>query len=77
MYLEGWGYTIKDFIHQNKGVLQIISANAMFEYRDGQPYTTELDNYFPGTIVNMKFNVDDRKIYYLGPEDKVNINNIF
>ena len=70
-------YMIKDFIRRNGGGLQIISADAMFEYRDGEAFTTILDNYFPGTIVNMKFNVNDKKIYYLGPEDKVNIENIF
>ena len=70
-------YTIRDFIQQNDGGLQIISANAMFEYRDGCSTTTELENYFPGTIVNMKFNVDDNKIYYLTTEEKVNIDKIF
>lgn len=70
-------YMIKDFIRRNGGGLQIISADAMFEYRDGEAFTTILDNYFPGTIVNMKFNVNDKNIYYLGPEDKVNIENIF
>lgn len=70
-------YMIKDFIRRNEGGLQIISANAMFEYRNGRGSTTILENCFPGTIVNMKFNVNDNKIYYLGPEDKVNTENIF
>lgn len=70
-------YVIKEFMHRNNGGLQIISANAMFEFREGYTHITELDNYFPGTIVNMKFNVADPNIYYLGPEDKVNIDNIF
>ncbi len=69
---------IKDFIRLNDGVLQIVSADALYEYRSGVVVMHTLGNNFPGTIVNMEFNPNDTdtKKYYYGEEDFVNLDNI-
>ena len=69
---------IKEFIRLNEGALQIVSANALFEYRNDKVVMHTLENNFPGTIVNMEFNPNDTdtKKYYYGDEDVVNLNNI-
>lgn len=59
---------IKDFIDLNKGLLQIISANGFWEYEEGKVNAKCLENNFPGTIVNMEFNFNDDKFYYMSDE---------
>lgn len=59
---------LQDFIRQNEGMMQMVSADGMLEYRKGQINTYLLDNSFPGTIVNLEFNCDDRKNYYMTSE---------
>lgn len=65
---------IESFICQNKGELQIVSDRGMCELKNGVWNNITLGNRFPGTIVNMKFNFEDTKLYYLKTE--VDFNNL-
>ncbi|MBE6311451.1 MAG: hypothetical protein E7080_10440 [Bacteroidales bacterium] len=65
---------IESFIRQNKGELQIVSDRGMCELKNGVWNDITLENRFPGTIVNMKFNFEDTKLYYLKTE--VDFNNL-
>ena len=60
---------LQEFITLNKGALQIVSADGMLEYRNGQTSTSVLSAAFPGTIVNMEFNFNDNNIYKLRSEN--------
>ena len=59
---------IENFIRENKGELQIVSDKGMCELKNGVWSDSTLDNRFPGTIVNMKFNFEDSKLYYMKEE---------
>lgn len=61
---------LQDFIRQNEGAMQMISANGMLEYRNGRISTQVLTHSFPGTIVNLEFNFDDPKNYFMRSELK-------
>ncbi len=63
------------FISLNKGALQIVSDCGMVEFRNGVWSEKPLSVPFPGTIVNMKFNFNDNKIYYIATEN-IDINNL-
>lgn len=64
-----------NFITLNKGSIQIISHDGMYEYRDGDINTDFLSKPFPGTIVNMQFNFNDNKFYYM-EEEQQNVNDL-
>ena len=66
---------LQDFITLNKGALQIVSADGMLEYRNGETNTSVLSAAFPGTIVNMEFNFNDDNIYKLRSEN-IDMNNL-
>ena len=73
----GLGFTIIcNFIYKNQGKLQIISSDAYWEFCHEGSKSVKMNNKFPGTIVNMEFNIDDDTVYYAGEEDKVNADNI-
>ena len=73
----GLGFTmICNIIYGNQGKLQIISSDAYWEFSDDGCKSAKMDFCFPGTIVNMEFNINDDKVYYVGEEDKTNIDNI-
>lgn len=61
---------LQDFIRQNEGAMQMISADGMLEYRNGRISTQVLSHSFPGTIVNLEFNFDDPKNYFMRSELK-------
>jgi len=60
---------INDFVKLNKGKVQIVSADGFWEMKgqtiDSKSFHTE----FPGTIVNLEFNLDDKSFYYLTNEN--------
>jgi len=66
---------LMEFLSLNKGSLHIISSSGELIYEDGQISTARLNDAFPGTIVNMQFNFDDDKIYYMSNE-KTDLNNL-
>ncbi len=60
---------IQDFIHVNKGKIQIVSSNGYWQYVRGEIFTANFDHEFPGTIINIEFNLDDSIVYYFKNED--------
>jgi hypothetical protein len=66
---------IFDFIKLNNGKIQIISSDGYWEYRKGSVDTAIFDNFFPGTIANIEFNLDDSNIYAL--KEEISLNDIF
>ena len=67
--------SILEFIKLNKGKVQIVSSDGYWEYKNGEA-KKEFNNFFPGTIVNIEFNLDDSSIYKLKEED-ISFENIF
>lgn len=61
---------LQDFIQQNEGAMQMVSADGFLEFRNGEISTSILQSSFPGTIVNLEFNFDDTKNYYMTSEIK-------
>lgn len=66
---------IFEFIKLNKGKIQIVSSDGYWEYRNGETENKIFANPFPGTIVNIEFNLDDKDSYRLTAE--VSLKNIF
>lgn len=65
---------IREFIGKNNGKVQIVSADGYWEQREGQEMGKQFGRVFPGTIVNLEFNVEDKSYYYLSSEiDQENI----
>jgi len=59
---------IKEFIILNNGILQIVSANGVWELNRGKVFTYEIFVDFPGTFVNLVFNLKDKQQYFLSEE---------
>jgi hypothetical protein len=66
---------IKEFIELNNGIIQIVSANGFWELNRGRVFTKTIHYDFPGTIVNLVFNLRDTHNYFLKSE--IDIKNIF
>jgi hypothetical protein len=66
---------IFEFIKLNNGKIQIISSDGYWEYRRGKVDKAIFDNYFPGTIANIEFNLDDTSIYSL--KEEISLDDIF
>ena len=66
---------ICDFMNLNKGTLQIISGKGFIEYENSRHKRLNLNNPFPGTIVSMRFNLADKKAYFL-KEEKIDLKNL-
>lgn len=68
---------LKQFIGMNKGCLQMVSGNAFLEFDENGTKSQLLSIQFPGTIVNVKFNFDDRNRYLMeGEEDNIDFNDL-
>jgi hypothetical protein len=67
---------IFDFIKLNKGKIQIISSDGFYEFKNGNIVKSKLNSIFDGTIVNIKFNLNDNNHYIL-TEELENFENIF
>ncbi len=61
---------LTDFIKINKGKFQIVSDDGFYEV-DNNVNSRLLNYSFPGTIVNMKFKIDDLYSYRLESENDV------
>ncbi|WP_345974775.1 ATP-binding protein [Sulfurimonas sp. HSL3-7] len=69
---------LQEFITQNKGKIQIISGNALYELSNGSETIQELDSFFQGSVISMTFKTDDNKTYRLLSEvEEIDINDIF
>lgn len=66
---------IFEFIKLNNGKIQIISSDGYWEYRKGNTETSIFTDYFPGTIANIEFNLDDSSIYAL--KEEISLDDIF
>lgn len=52
-----------DFIYYNNGKFQIISGNEFWELNAKNIECAKLDVFFPGTIVNIEINQNDKNYY--------------
>ena len=66
---------LKGFIAINKGKIQIISGDAMYEFENGNESFQKLDGYFDGAVINMIFNTNDTTSYFLA--DEINKDDLF
>lgn len=65
----GLGFEIiLKFLKLNNGKIQIVSSNGYWEFKRGKIRSNKLNNKFPGTIVNLEFNIDDDSFYFLEGE---------
>lgn len=68
---------LKQFIEINQGCLQMVSGNAFLEFDKNGTKSQLLSIQFPGTIVNVKFNFDDRNKYLMeGEENNIDFNDL-
>ncbi|MCV9387429.1 hypothetical protein [Reichenbachiella ulvae] len=63
------------FIQENNGKVQIISSDGYWESRRGAISTHIFENFFPGTIVNIEFNLSDTNSYLL--KEEISLDGIF
>jgi hypothetical protein len=68
---------IFDFIKHNKGKIQVISSDGFYEYKNGNIVKKKMKAIFEGTVVNIKFNLNDANHYILHEEIDDNFENIF
>lgn len=59
---------LKEFISLNEGHIQICSGNEFWEYTANKEKCTHISSNFPGTIVSININMNDRKSYSLKNE---------
>jgi len=65
---------IREFISKNQGKIQIVSEDGYWEQKKEEETVNNFYQTFPGTIVNLEFNVADTSHYYLSSEvDEENI----
>ncbi|UUF14356.1 MULTISPECIES: hypothetical protein [Flavobacterium] len=67
---------IFEFIKYNKGKIQVISSDGFYEYKNENVTKKKLASIFEGTIVNIKFNLNDSNYYSLKSEEE-DFENIF
>jgi hypothetical protein len=66
---------IFEFIKLNKGKIQIVSSDGYWEFKGDEIETRLFENFFPGTIANIEFNLDDKDSYLLTEE--ISLDDIF
>jgi len=59
---------IREFLQLNDGKIQIVSAKGYWEQKIKEISAEKFSCNFPGTIVNLEFNLRDKKEYYLSSE---------
>jgi hypothetical protein len=57
-----------EFVKMNKGKVQIVSGDGYWQFDKNGEFSNKLEVSFPGTIVNLEFNLDDSSFYYLKNE---------
>ncbi|MBX2905892.1 MAG: hypothetical protein KF744_07635 [Taibaiella sp.] len=68
---------IQQFLKNNEGKIQIVSAEGFWEYSKFATNVINLDGSFPGTIVNIIFNLNDTKRHYLDLMELPSVSEIF
>jgi hypothetical protein len=70
---------IREFLQINKGIIQIVSADGYWQQGNiNSIFVREYSINFPGTIVNLEFNIDAKNYYYLSNEkQELNEGDIF
>ncbi len=68
---------IFDFIKLNRGKIQVVSADGFYEFKNDNVVKKRLNHVFDGTIVNIKFNLNDSQSYMLTEEVDDDFENIF
>lgn len=63
------------FIKLNQGKIQIISSDGFIEYSSGKLIRQLFKNAFQGTIINIEFNLSDRRSYHF--KEEIPLDNIF
>lgn len=63
---------IFEFIKLNKGKVHIVSSDGFYEFSDGKINVSKLSSPFNGTIVNIRFNLNDTNFYSLMSEKQNN-----
>ncbi|MBU0701450.1 ATP-binding protein [bacterium] len=66
---------ICEFLRKNSGKIQIVSANGYWEQKSDNESSNVFSSSFPGTIVNLEFNIADQGHYCLSSE--IDGDNIF
>ena len=62
----GLGFSILiDFLRKNSGGFTIISGNEVYELCNRKERFKKIDVSFPGTIVTITINLDDKQLYFL------------
>jgi len=59
---------IREFITQNDGRLQIVSDRGYWEFEEGEEFSGQMENSFPGTVINIEINTNDTSSYILSSE---------
>lgn len=67
--------TLLEFLRLNQGTMQIVSGVGMVEFKNNRLTDYVLSKSFDGTIVNMEFNFNDDKNYWLANE-QVDLTNL-
>jgi hypothetical protein len=65
---------IREFLKLNQGKLQINSADGYWEEKKGAIFVSECEYDFPGSIVNIEFNLRDKNSYIT--KEELNISDI-
>jgi len=68
---------IFEFITLNKGKIQVVSSDGFYEYYNGTVSKKTLNSIFDGTIINIRFNLNDVNHYRLTIEAIDDFENIF
>jgi anti-sigma regulatory factor (Ser/Thr protein kinase) len=50
-------YTIRQFVQQNQGKIQIMSGNAVWKQVKQRTFSKEYEKAFPGTLITLEFNL--------------------
>lgn len=66
---------IFEFIQMNGGKIQVISSNGYYEFSNNKTTTEKMSYVFDGTLVNLRFNLNDKNYYSLIEE--IDLDNIF
>ncbi len=64
---------ICEFARMNNGKVQIVSSDGYWQLTRKKADSFTLSYPFPGTIVNLEFNLDDQSFYYLKEENEEDI----
>ncbi len=59
---------IREFLKKNSGKIQIISADGYWEQKENSENSNVFSLSFPGTVVNLEFNIEDRNYYCFSSE---------